>query len=50
MKTDSKKTVIITGATSGIGLACARAFARDGYRVIVTGRSQSKLQPVAGGL
>ena len=46
MKTDSKKTVIITGATSGIGLACARAFARDGYRVIVTGRSQSKLQPV----
>ena len=46
MKTDHKKIALITGATSGIGLACARAFAHDGYRLIVTGRSQAKLQPV----
>ena len=27
------KTVLITGAARGIGRACARAFALDGYRV-----------------
>ena len=29
------RTVLITGASRGIGAACARAFAREGYRVIV---------------
>ena len=28
-----KKTVLITGASRGIGAACARAFAREGYKV-----------------
>ncbi|MEU4316386.1 SDR family NAD(P)-dependent oxidoreductase [Nocardia sp. NPDC024068] len=35
----SENTVLITGATRGIGRATATAFARKGYRVVVTGRS-----------
>lgn len=41
-----KKIVMITGATSGIGEACARKFAAGGYNVILTGRSEGKLKPV----
>ena len=37
------KVVIVTGATSGIGEACAQVFGREGAKVVVTGRSQSKL-------
>ena len=33
----------ITGGGSGIGLACARAFAADGARVSILGRSREKL-------
>lgn len=42
-----KKTVLITGATSGIGRACARKFARGGYRLIITGRRAAALKNVA---
>ena len=38
-----KKLVMVTGATSGIGEACARKFARGGYNVIITGRRKEKL-------
>lgn len=38
-----KKTALITGATSGIGRACAEKFAEAGYRVIITGRRAEKL-------
>ncbi|MBR2102961.1 MAG: SDR family NAD(P)-dependent oxidoreductase [Prevotella sp.] len=38
-----KKTVLITGATSGIGLACARRFADNGDRLILNGRNEHKL-------
>lgn len=38
-----KKVVMVTGATSGIGEACARKFARGGYNVIITGRRKEKL-------
>ncbi len=36
-------TIIITGATSGIGRACAEKFAAQGYRLIITGRRQDRL-------
>lgn len=39
-----KKIVMVTGATSGIGEACAKKFANGGYNVIITGRRQDKLE------
>ena len=44
------KTVLITGATSGIGAACARKFAGAGYRVIMTARRAEQLAVMAGDL
>ena len=41
-----KKIVLITGATSGIGEACARRFAMGGYDLIITGRNVEKLNAV----
>ncbi|KXB82411.1 putative serine 3-dehydrogenase [Prevotella sp. DNF00663] len=38
------KLVLITGATSGIGEACARKFAQGGYRLILTGRNEQRLE------
>lgn len=37
------KTALITGATSGIGEACAIAFVKAGYRVIITARRANLL-------
>ena len=37
------KVVMITGATSGIGMACARKFAENGDRLILTGRNEDRL-------
>ena len=40
------KTVLITGATSGIGLACARKFVENGDRLILTGRNEQRLNEI----
>ena len=44
------KTVFITGATSGIGLGCARKFAQNGDRLILTGRNTGKLSAISSEL
>ena len=41
------KIALITGASSGFGEACARAFAAAGYALILVARSQAKLQQLA---
>jgi serine 3-dehydrogenase len=41
------KTILITGATSGIGAASARRFAQGGWRVIATGRRGDRLRALA---
>ncbi len=38
-----KKIVLITGATSGIGKACAQKFAANKYDIIITGRRKERL-------
>ncbi len=43
----TQKTVLITGASSGIGLACAEAFAREGARLILTARRKERLDALA---
>ena len=40
------KTVFITGATSGIGKACAEKFAENNYNIIITGRRVGLLEEV----
>lgn len=40
------KIVFITGASSGIGAACARKFAKEGYTLLLNARSVDKLQAI----
>lgn len=44
------KVAIITGATSGMGLDTAKLFLKEGAKVVLTGRSQAKLDAVASEL
>ncbi|MDN5285128.1 MAG: family NAD(P)-dependent oxidoreductase [Mucilaginibacter sp.] len=44
------KIALITGATAGIGEACANVFAREGYSLILTGRRLDRLEKLAGQL
>lgn len=41
-----KKTVLITGGSSGIGSATAKIFAKNGFNVIITGRRKAKLASI----
>ncbi len=43
-----KKVVVITGASSGIGKACAHVFAAQGFRIVMAARDFQKLQQAAG--
>ena len=43
----SKPVVLVTGALTGIGRATALAFARDGSRIVVSGRHEDKGQALA---
>ncbi|HSN61689.1 MAG TPA: SDR family NAD(P)-dependent oxidoreductase [Ferruginibacter sp.] len=40
------KTVFITGATAGIGKACAEKFAKEKYNLVITGRRKDRLESV----
>ncbi|MGJ7613398.1 MULTISPECIES: 3-oxoacyl-ACP reductase FabG [unclassified Variovorax] len=44
------KRVLVTGASSGIGLGIARGFARQGARVVISGRQADKLDAAVTGL
>jgi serine 3-dehydrogenase len=44
------KVVFITGASSGIGRSCARAFAGEGARLILAARRRSRLEELAAEL
>ncbi len=41
---DNDKIVLITGGTSGIGRATARKFAEHGFKIIITGRREDRLE------
>ncbi len=41
------KIALITGATSGIGEACAHLFAREKYNLVLTGRREDRLEKLA---
>lgn len=47
--TDSAKTILVTGAGSGIGRATARAFLAQGWRVGLLGRRRDRLEETAAG-
>lgn len=44
----SGKTAVITGATGGIGSATALRLARQGVRLLLSGRNEARLQTLAG--
>src|SRR5439155_8970300 len=41
------KVAVVTGGNSGIGLATAKAYAREGASVVITGRDEKTLQAAA---
>lgn len=46
----SGKVAVITGGNSGIGLACAQAFAAQGARVVIVGRRQDAVDTALAGI
>jgi len=47
MTSEQRPVVLITGATSGFGLATAKKFAQQGYPLIITGRREERLQALS---
>lgn len=45
-----KKTVVITGAGSGIGFACVKKFYDEDYNIVLVGRTKEKLEKAASEL
>lgn len=45
-----KRWVLITGASSGIGEACAEVFAREGFDLVLTARREAQLEALAARL
>ena len=43
----SQQTILITGATAGFGWACAERFAKEGWKLIIAGRRQERLDNLA---
>ena len=39
-----QKTILITGATAGFGLACSNRFAEEGWKLIIAGRRDERLE------
>ncbi len=46
----TKKIIMITGATSGIGEACAEKFAENNWNIIITGRRKERLEELVNKL
>jgi 3-oxoacyl-[acyl-carrier protein] reductase len=46
----ANKNVVVTGASAGIGLACARLFGAEGCNVTLVARTESKLREAADGI
>jgi 3-hydroxy acid dehydrogenase/malonic semialdehyde reductase len=44
------KTILITGATSGVGEACAHLFAKEKYNLVLTGRRLDRLEKLSNDL